>query len=131
MEYVYWIMAFCAMFAIIYFVIAAVDTTLNKNSSIKRTGLFIDFTKTYWGHNITQHYQQKDGQYRSTMWSEVSPAIGDELLIPMESGKVGICLVSAVKRAGDPGDMFFVTWGLTGYIGEDDKERKEKTMFPF
>lgn len=40
-------------------------------------------------------------------WKTSKPRVGDKLESPMESGKIGVFIFTAIEHCGDPQDMFF------------------------
>lgn len=58
--------------------------------------------------------------YESTRvmgWKRCVPCVGDVLLAPMQSGKMGRYRFVKVRRPGDPPDMFFADVEFVGYEG--------------
>jgi len=81
------------------------------------TGKRVDYRNTGWGHNIMSFHRQPDDTFTClTIGPRIKP--GDELLVPMESGKTGICRVLASERKVDPSDMYKVSFAIVGYLDE-------------
>ena len=70
-----------------------------------------------WGDAI--RWQPGTKRQRVMGWKQRNPQIGDLLHADMKSGRVGIYRFTAVRRAGDPPDMFFGDVELVGYEGSD------------
>lgn len=71
------------------------------------TGLVIDFTRTWWGHNL-EISQGKDGLLRGFVWNRTVPKLGDALLWLTEYGRAEGVL-REVEWTGNVDDMYRVT----------------------
>lgn len=63
-----------------------------------------------WGNRIQQmEWPKKDNDNLATVvgWKNPKPRVGDELEVPMESGKMLLCKFVKVKNCNSPTDMFF------------------------
>ena len=102
-----------------------------KKQFTERTGRIIDFRKTCWGHNIMSiQFNEKTITSSCLIICTPVPEVGDELLLRMKTGKVGICRVLKSKPCRDPEDMAEVEFGVTGYYDES-KEIKQDSSTGF
>jgi hypothetical protein len=97
----------------VYFAVKLKD---DRTRVPKATGRQHDFRRVFWGHNIMSHSKVKDGVFSCLVISTPLPRPGDDLLIPMKSGKTGICRVLKVSSYSDPSDMASVEYGIVGYL---------------
>lgn len=105
---------------ILAYAIPALMKTKPKGLKIpSSTGKRVDYRNTGWGHNIMSFHKQPDDTFTCLT---IGPRInlGDELLIPMESGKTGICRVIESEWKRDPHDMYGVRFGIVGYLEDEN-----------
>lgn len=81
---------------------------------------------TGWGNRISWFYEFEDKR----VYAHTTPQAkeNDELLVDMQSGKIGRFVLKNVDRKTDPHDMWFADVEFIGYVGEplENKKYKEK-----
>ena len=70
------------------------------------TGVTIDMTKTYWGHNFDADRTEEDETYRGWIIYGNNVAVGDIVKWATEYG-CAHALVTSVEWCRDPQDMYF------------------------
>ena len=71
-----------------------------------------------WGDQIVFFPKWNVGSENQKVcgWKEQIPSIGDELLVPAQSGKTMVFEFLSIDRPGDPNDMFFADVEFVRYL---------------
>ena len=85
-----------------------------------------DCRTQYWGHTVTLQDNIRDKKYgdraKVVGWLTPIAKLGDEVIIPMNSGRACVYRILEIENQNDPNDMFFATLGPTHYLDEENHE---------
>lgn len=97
------------------------------SSKPKRLNKRVDYRSQFWGHAISIERNGKAAPTGAPLFTGHcfvrGLAEGDELLIPMGSGRDAVFKVTKVRTPYDPGDQHFIAAYPTHYLDEEGGDR--------